>query len=124
MKVTACPVCSATAEGKRPNLRHYSSQIPLPRNEKTPFIPRTPVEYLEARYGNPVRGVIAVSGILIKFIDLGIKLFAISIVPRGYRLGGGAGHRCFGPDHNRLRIQWHARGPTCEHRGRLSMARR
>ena len=40
----------------------------------------TPVEYLEARYGNSVRGLIAVSGILIKFIDLGIKLFAISIV--------------------------------------------
>ena len=38
------------------------------------------MEYLEARYGNSVRGLIAVSGILIKFIDLGIKLFAISIV--------------------------------------------
>ena len=40
----------------------------------------TPVEYLEERYGNSVRGLIAISGILIKFIDLGIKLFAISIV--------------------------------------------
>jgi SSS family transporter len=40
----------------------------------------TPVEYLEQRYGNSVRILIAVSGIGLKFIDLGIKLFAISIV--------------------------------------------
>ena len=40
----------------------------------------TPVEYLEQRYGNSVRGLIAVSGISLKFIDLGIKLFAISLV--------------------------------------------
>lgn len=40
----------------------------------------TPVEYLEARYGNSVRGTVAVTGILVKFIDLGIKLFAISVV--------------------------------------------
>jgi SSS family solute:Na+ symporter len=40
----------------------------------------TPVEYLEQRYGNSVRMLIAVSGIGLKFIDLGIKLFAISIV--------------------------------------------
>ena len=40
----------------------------------------TPVEYLEARYSNGVRGLVAVTGILVKFIDLGIKLFAISVV--------------------------------------------
>ena len=40
----------------------------------------TPVEYLEERYGNSVRGLIAVAGILLKFIDLGLKLFAISII--------------------------------------------
>ena len=40
----------------------------------------TPVEYLEARYGNNVRGLVAVTGIAMKFIDLGIKLFAISVV--------------------------------------------
>ena len=40
----------------------------------------TPVEYLEQRYGKSVRSLIAVAGILIKFIDLGIKLLAISIV--------------------------------------------
>ncbi len=40
----------------------------------------TPVEYLGQRYGNSVRILIAVSGIGLKFIDLGIKLFAISIV--------------------------------------------
>ncbi len=40
----------------------------------------TPVEYLEQRYGNSVRMLIAISGIGLKFIDLGIKLFAISIV--------------------------------------------
>lgn len=40
----------------------------------------TPVEYLEQRYGNSVRMLIAISGIGVKFIDLGIKLFAISIV--------------------------------------------
>ena len=40
----------------------------------------TPVEYLEQRYSNAVRGLIALSGIGVKFIDLGIKLYAISIV--------------------------------------------
>lgn len=40
----------------------------------------TPVEYLEARYGNSVRFLVALSGIGIKFVDLGIKLYAISVV--------------------------------------------
>ncbi|MEE2659206.1 MAG: hypothetical protein VX733_11925 [Candidatus Latescibacterota bacterium] len=40
----------------------------------------TAVEYLEARYGNSVRFLIALLGIGVKFIDLGIKLYAISIV--------------------------------------------
>ncbi len=40
----------------------------------------TPIEYLEVRYNNTVRVLLAVTGILKKFIDLGIKLFAISIV--------------------------------------------
>ncbi len=40
----------------------------------------TPVEYLETRYNNTVRLVLAAIGILKKFIDLGIKLFAISVV--------------------------------------------
>ena len=40
----------------------------------------TPVEYLEARYGNSVRFLVALSGIGVKFIDLGIKLYAISVV--------------------------------------------
>ncbi len=40
----------------------------------------TPVEYLEERYSNSVRLVIALSGITIKFLDLGIKLYAISLV--------------------------------------------
>lgn len=40
----------------------------------------TPVEYLEARYSNAVRVLVAISGISVKFIDLGIKLFAIAIV--------------------------------------------
>ena len=40
----------------------------------------TPVQYLEARYGNSVRFLVALSGIGVKFIDLGIKLFAIAIV--------------------------------------------
>ena len=40
----------------------------------------TPVEYLEERYGNSVRLLIALAGIGVKFIDLGIKLFAIAIV--------------------------------------------
>lgn len=40
----------------------------------------TPVEYLEARYGNSVRALVAIAGIGVKFIDLGIKLYAISLV--------------------------------------------
>lgn len=40
----------------------------------------TPVEYLETRYGNSVRILIALCGIGVKFIDLGIKLYAISVV--------------------------------------------
>jgi solute:Na+ symporter, SSS family len=40
----------------------------------------TPVEYLEARYSNAVRALVAISGIGVKFIDLGIKLYAIAIV--------------------------------------------
>ena len=40
----------------------------------------TPVEYLERRYNNAVRVVVALAGIGVKFIDLGIKLYAISIV--------------------------------------------
>lgn len=40
----------------------------------------TPVEYLEQRYGNSVRFVVAVAGIGVKFIDLGIKLYAIALV--------------------------------------------
>lgn len=40
----------------------------------------TPVEYLERRYNNAVRILVALSGIGVKFIDLGIKLYAIAIV--------------------------------------------
>ncbi len=40
----------------------------------------TPVEYLEQRYSNAVRALVALCGIGVKFIDLGIKLYAISIV--------------------------------------------
>lgn len=40
----------------------------------------TPVQYLEERYGAPVRVTIALTGIGVKFIDLGIKLYAIAIV--------------------------------------------
>jgi SSS family solute:Na+ symporter len=40
----------------------------------------TPVQYLEERYGPGVRVTIALSGIGVKFIDLGIKLYAIAIV--------------------------------------------
>jgi len=40
----------------------------------------TPVEYLETRYGNSVRLLVALAGIAVKFIDLGIKLYAIAIV--------------------------------------------
>lgn len=40
----------------------------------------TPVEYLEQRYSNAVRALVAICGIGVKFIDLGIKLYAISIV--------------------------------------------
>ena len=40
----------------------------------------TPVEYLEARYDNSVRLLVALAGIGVKFVDLGIKLYAISIV--------------------------------------------
>lgn len=40
----------------------------------------TPVEYLEARYNNSVRLLIALCGIGVKFIDLGIKLYAIAVV--------------------------------------------
>lgn len=40
----------------------------------------TPVEYLERRYNNAVRVVVALAGIGVKFIDLGIKLYAISSV--------------------------------------------
>jgi len=40
----------------------------------------TPVQYLEERYGPKVRIAIALSGIGVKFIDLGIKLYAIAIV--------------------------------------------
>ncbi|MDA0336661.1 MAG: sodium/solute symporter [bacterium] len=40
----------------------------------------TPVQYLEERYGPGVRIVVALSGIGVKFIDLGIKLYAIAIV--------------------------------------------
>ena len=42
----------------------------------------TPVEYLEQRYGNSVRFLVALSGIGVKFIDLGIKLYAIALVVR------------------------------------------
>lgn len=42
----------------------------------------TPVEYLEERYGNSVRFLVAVCGIGVKFIDLGIKLYAIGLVVR------------------------------------------
>ncbi|MDP7364243.1 MAG: sodium/solute symporter, partial [Candidatus Latescibacteria bacterium] len=40
----------------------------------------TPVQYLEERYGVSVRIAVALSGIGVKFIDLGIKLYAIAIV--------------------------------------------
>lgn len=40
----------------------------------------TPVQYLERRYNNAVRVLVAVTGIGVKFIDLGIKLYAIAIV--------------------------------------------
>ena len=40
----------------------------------------TPVEYLERRYSNSVRLTVGLSGITIKFLDLGIKLYAISLV--------------------------------------------
>jgi len=40
----------------------------------------TPVEYLEARYSNEVRLLVAIAGIGVKFVDLGIKLYAIAIV--------------------------------------------
>lgn len=39
----------------------------------------TPVEYLERRYNNLVRQVIAWSGILIKFVDEGLKLYALAV---------------------------------------------
>ncbi len=40
----------------------------------------TPVQYLEERFGAPVRVTVALAGIGVKFIDLGIKLYAIAIV--------------------------------------------
>lgn len=40
----------------------------------------TPVQYLEERYGPKVRITLALAGIGVKFIDLGIKLYAIAIV--------------------------------------------
>jgi SSS family transporter len=40
----------------------------------------TPVQYLEERYGAPVRVTVALAGIGVKFLDLGIKLYAIAIV--------------------------------------------
>lgn len=39
----------------------------------------TPVEYLERRFNNPVRQLIAWSGILIKFMDEGLKLYALAV---------------------------------------------
>lgn len=40
----------------------------------------TPVQYLEARYSNTVRMLVALAGIGVKFVDLGIKLYAIAVV--------------------------------------------
>ena len=40
----------------------------------------TPVQYLERRFNNVVRQVCAWSGIAIKFIDEGIKLYSLSII--------------------------------------------
>ncbi|MEW6749454.1 MAG: sodium/solute symporter [Candidatus Latescibacterota bacterium] len=40
----------------------------------------TPVEYLEARFGGSVRLAVALAGIGVKFIDLGIKLYALALV--------------------------------------------
>jgi len=40
----------------------------------------TPIEFLERRYNNTVRQVFAWGGISIKFIDDGVKLYALSIV--------------------------------------------
>ena len=40
----------------------------------------TAVEYLETRYGNATRLLTAILGILLKLLDLGIKIFAISVV--------------------------------------------
>jgi len=39
----------------------------------------TPVEYLERRFNNLVRQLIAWSGILIKFMDEGLKLYALAV---------------------------------------------
>jgi SSS family solute:Na+ symporter len=39
----------------------------------------SPVEYLERRFNNLVRQIIAWSGILIKFVDEGLKLYALAV---------------------------------------------
>ena len=40
----------------------------------------TPVEYLERRFNNPIRQMCAWSGLGVKFIDEGIKLYSLSVV--------------------------------------------
>jgi len=40
----------------------------------------TPVEYLERRFGNGIRQLCAWSGIAVKFVDEGIKLYALSVI--------------------------------------------
>lgn len=40
----------------------------------------TPIEFLERRYNNTVRQVFAWGGISVKFIDEGVKLYALSVV--------------------------------------------
>jgi len=40
----------------------------------------TPIEFLEKRYNNTVRQVFAWGGISVKFIDEGVKLYALSVV--------------------------------------------
>jgi len=40
----------------------------------------TPVQYLERRFGNVIRQVCAWSGIAIKFVDEGIKLYSLSVI--------------------------------------------
>jgi len=40
----------------------------------------TPVQYLERRFGNAIRQICAWSGIAVKFIDEGIKLYSLSVI--------------------------------------------